>query len=183
MPELEHLLKAVFNDTDLPVEDIPRIELYQDQVLKLFTLSADKHNPSGKVLTKAMVHNYTKEGLIKPAAGKRYNRQLIMQIICVYILEQSLCIDDIKNLTRPADVDFEACYTRFLAYKKRIRNVVPSMLSEQFHSGLKDPVDRLSLCMALSEISVYMRRLCEGLVDYCDDTETVLTEGEDKNVY
>ncbi len=167
MPELTELLKAVFSDTDLPPGDIPKLELYMDQVLSLFDqgLYAAKREPSDKLLTKTMVHNYVKEGLMQPVKGKKYTRQQVMQLLCVYRLKQTLRLNDVKALTGRADVDFEACYTHLLEDKKRIRNALPPLLSEQLPADLNDPNERLSLCLALSEISVYLRRLCESVID------------------
>ncbi len=179
MPELEQLLKLVFNDNDLLPEDIPKLDLYMDQVLSLFDqgLSSTKRDPSDKLLTKTMVHNYVKEGLMQPVRGKKYTRQQVMQLLCVYRLKQTLRLNDVKALTGRADVDFEACYTHLLSDKKRIRSTLPPMLSEQLPADLTDPNERLSLCLALSEIAVYLRRLCECLID------SIHIEGDEKNVY
>lgn len=78
-----------------------------------------------------MVNNYVKEGLITPVRGKKYTRQQIMQLLCVYHLKQTLRLNDIKALTGRDDVDFEACYTRLLEDKERMRAAIPPLLREQ----------------------------------------------------
>ena len=55
--------------------DIPTIDLYMDQLLtyidaQLRPLVA----PDEKLLTASMVNNYTKNGLVPRAAGKKYNQ-------------------------------------------------------------------------------------------------------------
>ena len=167
MSELDALIDAVFSDQDIQPADVPRLDLYMDQVLSLFdeTLSAEKRDPSDKLLTKTMVHNYVKEGLLAPVRGKKYTRQQIMQLLCVYHLKQTLRLNDIKALTGRDDVDFEACYTRLLEDKERMRAVIPPLLREQLPVDTDDPNERLSLCLALSEIACYLRRLCESLID------------------
>lgn len=112
-----------------------------------------------------MVNNYVKEGLITPVRGKKYTRQQIMQLLCVYHLKQTLRLNDIKALTGRDDVDFEACYTRLLEDKERMRAAIPPLLREQLPVDTDDPNERLSLCLALSEIACYLRRLCESLID------------------
>ena len=114
MPDFGQILERVFSDQDIMPADVPQLDLYMDQVLSLFDqhLSADKRNPSDKLLTKTMVNNYVKEGLITPVRGKKYTRQQIMQLLCVYHLKQNLRLSDVKALTGREDVDFEACYMR-----------------------------------------------------------------------
>ena len=167
MPRLEKTIEAVFADRDIMPDEVPQLDLYMDQVLTLFDqcLSGSKRTPEDKLLTKTMVNNYVKEGLMTPVKGKKYTRQQIMQLLCVYHLKQTLRLNDIKALTGRDDVDFEACYTRLLEDKERMRAVIPPLLREQLPVDTDDPNERLSLCLALSEIACYLRRLCESLID------------------
>ena len=73
MPRLEQTIDAVFSDRDITPSDVPQLDLYMDQVLTLFdrTLSESKRTPEDKLLTKTMVNNYVKEGLITPVRGKK----------------------------------------------------------------------------------------------------------------
>lgn len=167
MPDLDRLIDAVFADCDILPADVPHLDLYMDQVLSLFeqTLSDSKRDPSDKLLTKTMINNYVKEGLITPVRGKKYTRQQIMQLLCVYHLKQSLRLSDVKALTGREDVDFEACYTRLLTQKEQMRAAIPALLREHLPADADDPNERLTLCLALCEIAVYLRRLCESLID------------------
>ena len=114
MPRLEQTIDAVFSDRDITPSDVPQLDLYMDQVLTLFdrTLSESKRAPGDKLLTKTMVNNYVKEGLMTPVRGKKYTREQIMQLLCVYHLKQTLRLSDVKALTGRTDVDFEAQTTR-----------------------------------------------------------------------
>ena len=112
MPRLEKTIEAVFADRDIMPDEVPQLDLYMDQVLTLFDqcLSGSKRTPEDKLLTKTMVNNYVKEGLMTPVKGKKYTRQQIMQLLCVYHLKQTLRLNDVKALTGRDDVDFAACY-------------------------------------------------------------------------
>lgn len=171
MPTLHTLLEEVFSDADIHTNDVPRLELYMDQVLALFdeALTDNKRTPEDKLLTKTMVHNYSKEGLLMPVKGKKYTRQHIMQLLCVYHLKQTLALSDVKALTGRSDVDFEACYVRLLRAKEQMRDLIPPLLLEHLPGDSPDSDERLALCLILSEISTYMRRLCEQLIDGTDD--------------
>nr|WP_297171431.1 DUF1836 domain-containing protein [uncultured Agathobaculum sp.] len=167
MRSIDEAVNVVFSDRDILPADVPQLDLYMDQILSLFEygLGGSKRNPADKLLTKTMVNNYVKEGLITPVRGKKYTRQQIMQLLCVYHLKQTLHLGDIKALTGRDDVDFEACYNRLLAYKARMRDAIPPLLHEHLPENTDDPNARLALCLALSEVACYMRRLCESLID------------------
>ena len=163
MPDFGDIIDRVFSDQDILPADVPQLDLYMDQVLSLFDqhLSADKRNPSDKLLTKTMVNNYVKEGLMTPVRGKKYTRQQIMQLLCVYHLKQNLRLSD--------DVDVGACYAHLLEDKTKIRESVPPMLDAFLPYDSDDPNGRLMLCLALSEIASYLRRLCESVIDAIDE--------------
>ena len=167
MHRLDEAIDAVFSDRDILPTDVPQLDLYMDQILSLFEqgLGDGKRHPSDKLLTKTMVNNYVKEGLMTPVRGKKYTRQQIMQLLCVYPLKQTLRLNDVKALTGRDDVDFAACYEHLLADKKRMREAIPPLLTAQLPETPDDPEERLCTCLALSEIANYLRRLCESMID------------------
>ena len=93
MPRLEQTIDAVFSDRDITPSDVPQLDLYMDQVLTLFdrTLSESKRAPGDKLLTKTMVNNYVKEGLMTPVRGKKYTREQIMQLLCCHVIDFFCC--------------------------------------------------------------------------------------------
>lgn len=167
MTELEALFQRVFSDRDIRPEDVPRLDLYMDQILALFDAeqSTDARASGEKPLTKTMVHNYLKEGLLSPVKGKKYSRQQIMQLLCVYQLKQTLPLSDIKALTGRDDVDFLSCYSRLLQCKDELRTSLPPQLLALCEGDPASPDGRLSLCLSLSAIATYARRLCQQLID------------------
>ena len=100
MPRLEQTIDAVFSDRDITPSDVPQLDLYMDQVLTLFdrTLSESKRAPGDKLLTKTMVNNYVKEGLMTPVRGKKYTREQIMQLLCASAASSTVA-DDTGNST------------------------------------------------------------------------------------
>lgn len=167
MSNLHTQIEQVFSDRDLAPSDVPQLDLYMDQVLSLFEqgFASDKRDPTDKILTKTMINNYVKEGLLSPVRGKKYTRQQIMQLLCIYHLKQTLRLSDVKTLTGRDDVDFARCYERLLADKERMRESIPASLQPLLPDDPDDPEALLSCCLALSEIALYMRRLCERLLD------------------
>lgn len=165
----EEIIREVFADHDLLPSDVPNLDLYMDQVLTLFDdhLSDNKRSPDDKLMTKTMINNYSKERLLMPVKGKKYSRQHIMQLLCIFQLKQALMLSDIKSLTARGDeIDFEHCYQKYLEIKDGLRKYIPDELAKAAGSvDLNDPQAVLSLCLSLTAMSTYMRRLCETIID------------------
>ena len=71
--ELDAVIADALNDAELKAEDIPAIDLYVDQIINLV---ADKQKEGSqrfleKQLTKTMINNYSKDGVITPVKGKK----------------------------------------------------------------------------------------------------------------
>ena len=96
--ELSDLIRRAVGDADLLDTDIPAIDLYLDQILNLISerQSASAPRYRERVLTKTMVNNYSKDGLISPISGKKYSRAHIVEILLVYAMKGTLSIDEIK---------------------------------------------------------------------------------------
>lgn len=97
--DLEKTVSYAINDADLKSGDIPSIDLYLDQIINLV---ADKNAEgsemfSDRVLTKTMINNYSKDGLIKPIKGKKYSKEHIVQMLLVYSLKNTLSISSIRR--------------------------------------------------------------------------------------
>lgn len=76
---------------------IPDIDLYMDQVLSYMQrqhigLQVDE------TLTSSMVNNYTKQGVMPKAKGKKYNREHIAYLTAICLLKQVISMTDCKTL-------------------------------------------------------------------------------------
>ena len=67
---------------DLPQwELLPDIGLYMDQVITLMDRTFSPALPKGE-MTKSMVNNYVKVGLIPRPVGKKYDREHLAMLLC-----------------------------------------------------------------------------------------------------
>ncbi|MEG2054425.1 MAG: DUF1836 domain-containing protein, partial [Oscillospiraceae bacterium] len=66
-------------------------------------LGKNKRFETDKLLTKTMINNYSKEGLIKPIHGKKYSKEHITQMLLIYQLKGTLSIQEIKAFFDWAD--------------------------------------------------------------------------------
>ncbi len=171
MKAFSGLLDAAFSDADISPAELPRLDLYMDQILTLFDegLSANKRFPDEKLLTKTMINNYSKEHLILPVKGKKYSREQLIQLLCILNLKQTLSLSDLKTLlTRESEtVNFEKAYEKSLEMKERLKQALPELLVKlpENRSDSSESETRLALTLALSSGATYFRRVCEGLID------------------
>ena len=94
--KLNELLQEAVNDADLTSSEIPSIDLYLEQILLLV---ADKNKEGSELadrtLTKNMINNYSKDGMIMPVKGKKYTKEQIVQMLVVYSLKNTLSFEEI----------------------------------------------------------------------------------------
>lgn len=95
MPQNE---QAFDNALRLPSwESLPDFGLYMDQVIVLMERALDGVLPEGE-LTKSMVNNYVKVGLIPRPTGKKYEREHLALLMMICILKQALSMEEIAAL-------------------------------------------------------------------------------------
>lgn len=92
---------------------LPDIGLYMDQVITLMERVFAPALGPGEI-TKSMVNNYVKVGLIKRPVGKKYDREHLAQLLMIGVLKQALSLEDIaKVLSLLCAEDTQAGYARF----------------------------------------------------------------------
>jgi len=96
------ILAAAEKIADSPLlhyERLPDIDLYVEQMTSyLEDRMGDSVRVSDeKIITKPMVNNYTKAGLLPRPSQKRYNRDHLISLAYICLLKQSLTFNDIKT--------------------------------------------------------------------------------------
>lgn len=101
-------------------EELPNIDLYLDQVVTLLenslkTLVSLKDEKKTTVITKTMINNYVKQGILKPPVNKKYSKENIARLIVICILKQIYSINDINSLIKLAleTSGIEISYNKF----------------------------------------------------------------------
>lgn len=172
--QIKPLLDQIMEPSDIEITDIPKIDLYMDQVITLFenALGTSKRLPEDKLLTKTMINNYTKDKILMPAKNKKYTPEHIVQMALIYHLKQSLLIGDIKNLFQATlhhkDVDVWAVYQQFLDQKKEQSDIVREQIEAQTasqESKLNNKEQTLFTILSLIEHANTYKRLAEKLID------------------
>ena len=116
-------------------EELPRINLYLEQVIEevVFILHPIFGDNADKWITRTMVGNYVKQGLIPRPEGKRYAKEHIAYLVYISMAKQVLSMGEIKHL-----VDIQrAAYPIETAY---------DYMCNEFENALRDIFQRQSLC-------------------------------------
>ena len=80
-------------------DTLPDFPLYMDQVLSYMERQTIRLDESD-ALTASMVNNYTKNGLVPRAEGKKYNREHLAYLTFICILKQVMSSRDMDLLIR-----------------------------------------------------------------------------------
>lgn len=125
--------------------ELPDIDLYLDQVVNYLERYLENYsvNKEDKIITKTMINNYVKQGIMPAPEKKKYNRTHIAYLLVICILKQVYCISDIGKLISLTIKSFEIekAYNRFCANLEiSIKNVftrkefpnVEKMTEEQY---------------------------------------------------
>lgn len=175
--EMEALVTEAVRDADLYPAEIPAIDLYLDQITSLV---GDRHREGAahfadRELTRTMINNYSKDGLLSPIKGKKYSKEHILQMLLVYELKNTLSIGEIKRVLQSiyALPDYspallERVYLRYLSVKAMDRaqaTEAVKLLADTEQLSPEREEDFLALILGLSTLSSYLKTIVQVLLD------------------
>lgn len=186
-------------DNELKVEDIPSIKQYADQVTEL--LNSKLHNrrkgdETSIAISKAMINNYTKSGLLNPSDKKKYDKNHIILLSLIFHLKQVLSLDDIKTIFNPilknletpevkkSIISLDDIYKAFLEFQKeeyfdtcndfedRFNRVCHKINNPFENHESKDMIEKFLTVLLLVAEATAAKQLAEEMIDtYFKTTE------------
>lgn len=78
-------------------ERLPDIGLYMDQMITLMERTFKGVLPDGEI-TRSMVNNYVKSGLLPRPVGKKYDRDHLARLMMICLLKQALSMEHIAQI-------------------------------------------------------------------------------------
>lgn len=97
--------------------ELPNLDLYLDQTVTIIEKYLKNYigNKDDAIITKTMINNYVKQGLMRPPRKKKYNKIHIATLIVICTLKQVYSINDISELIKLAinTVKFNSAYDKF----------------------------------------------------------------------
>ena len=175
--ELYNIANNAVKEEELKGADIPAIDLYVDQIINLVAdktqLSSERYHD--KQLTKTMINNYSKDGLITPIKGKKYTKEQIIQILTVYTLKNTLSIGEIKRLLDGAYAlegfngdELVKIYDRYIDIKTDNRDysqVILNNLIESHSLDIENEKDFMLVVGSLLSLSGFLKNIAQALID------------------
>ncbi|MBT2697386.1 DUF1836 domain-containing protein [Bacillus sp. ISL-40] len=184
MENINQIIENLGLDTNLNLNEIPKIDLYMDQVIQLFEnkFNESKRNEEEKVLTKTMINNYAKGKLIFPIHNKKYSREHLILMSLIYQLKGALSINDIKVTLDGVnkkiiqdEIDLDSFYTSYLNlngqnvedFKEDIEKRVTEVKEEieEAHNETSLYLEQVLMISSLVHMSNLYRKVAEKLVD------------------
>ena len=102
-------------------EELPNINLFLEQVVTLINdnlapyifISSDSKDET-ELLTKTMINNYVKHGIIEAPIKKQYTKSQVAKLFAMCVLKQVYSMQDIKKLLAMAlKSDIQISYNKF----------------------------------------------------------------------
>lgn len=180
------------------LDEIPEYRLFISQVEEFFDKKLGKSvvddDEEKKIISKTMIQNYIKDGLIMPPEGKSYNRGHVILLAIIYNLKSILTIKDIKKLLTPIlekldmeenDDNIECIYDTFFSLKESFLDNFSNLLEQDIdlinqklegwdHDNY-DKIHNILLVLTLVTQANIRKRLAEHII------ELYFTEEEDPN--
>ena len=175
--ELYNIAREAVREEELTSGEIPNIDLYVDQIINLI---ADKNSQSAeryldKQLTKTMINNYSKDGLITPVKGKKYTKEQIIQMLSIYTLKNTLSIGEIKRLMDGEyaidgydGAALAETYDRYISIKHQNREYSTEILTnlmEKNSLDIESDRDFFVTVGALLSLSNSLKNIAQELID------------------
>lgn len=177
MNTIEEIITKYSENKDLSVEEIPKLDLYMDQILTFFSghFNQETKNKNSELLTKSMINNYTKEKILSPVKGKKYNKNQIIQLLCIMNLKQTLSLTEIKTLFTSENIgekELENAYTSSLSVKEKLmalfsEDLINTFVKEEAHSKIQEE-NILEMVLTLSSLSNFLSCIASDLITGLD---------------
>ena len=159
--DAKELLQNSQKTKALRPDDIPDLDLYMDQIIALMSAHLGESGEK-EPLTRTMIHNYSKAGLISPVKGKKYTKEHILQMLVIYSLKNTLSIAQVKRVLNGAamcgvgEKELTDCFNTQLERREHLNDrVTDAMVHIMEETGMKleTPADALSFLLTLTDIT------------------------------
>lgn len=171
--KIDEIINEMPQRSSLSPKDIPALDLYMDQIMTLFDtyLSNHKRYENDKLLTKTMINNYSKEGILKPIKGKKYTKEHIIQMLVIYSLKNTITIQEIKKVLEPfhqESKNIESIYQHYLdtmdiIIKDKSNELLDFVNQNDYNDT--NPENLLSMLLIISSLSSFYQTIAQKIID------------------
>lgn len=131
--QVRQLARELADAPQIRREEIPDLEIYMDQLTTYLDRRLGFYNREEGVpfVTRSMVNNYSKAGVLPPPVSKRYNRVHVMVLSLVCQLKRLFTIQDLGRLLAPTggeEQGADALYRLFLTAQRQAFEEAPALV-------------------------------------------------------
>ena len=197
--DIKDIIDDVFSMELLDTSEIPKIDLYMEQVTSFFEdqLGDLRRKEDDKILTKTMVNNYTKYEVLPHPIKKKYSKDHMIALAYIIMLKKVLSIQDIKaffNLSETYDpLMLEPQYNVFKQIMESTYQSTAELLDKELdkmdntllENGIQDDKARLMtlvgcLCCEASAFKLLAERLIDRYEKKPEEEKKVKDEKKSK---
>ena len=132
-----------------------------DQVITLMDRTFSPALPKGE-MTKSMVNNYVKVGMIPRPVGKKYDREHLAMLLMICVFKQALSMESISRLLGfLCERDVRTGYDQFCAIIRRIEESAKGGRIELFGDGMDEREMALRSGVMAALCTIHTCRLLE----------------------
>ena len=173
--DIRALLEASMKTKQLHPSDIPELDLYMDQIISLMNTHLGNDGEK-EPLTRTMIHNYSKAGVIAPVKGKKYSKEHILQMLAVYSLKNTLNITQIKRIRSGSAEngggakELASCCNTQLERRDAISSHLMDSLEQmtkETNMTLDTPEEALSFLLTLTDLTDTLTAFTSAITQKC----------------
>lgn len=112
-------------------DELPDFPIFVDQVISFIESKlTDYFFDDEKIITKSMINNYVKQGIVRPPVKKKYERDQLVFLIIICILKKSFTLEEIAMIINSVleSVDIVVSYNY---YCDELENCVKSIIEKR----------------------------------------------------
>lgn len=173
--DIRALLEASMKTKQLRPSDIPELDLYMDQIISLMNTHLGNDGKK-EPLTRTMIHNYSKAGVIAPVKGKKYSKEHILQMLAVYSLKNTLTITQIKRIlsgiaeSGGGAKELADCFNTQLERRAVISSQLMAsveQMTKETNMTLDTPEAALSFLLTLTDLTDTLTAFASAITQKC----------------
>lgn len=180
--KLRQELEEVIHSPLVDLTDIPKVDLYMEQVTSFFDDELGSALGKGQetAFTKTMINNYTKAGVLPRPVKKKYGRQHMVLLTYIFLFKQILSIQDIGRCFRLLDgqeEEMEPLYGAFHEMVDEYREQYAACVLERQarveakleEHGIDNERNRLMMLISLMSLEATSHKMvCDRLLEDAD---------------
>ena len=173
--DIRALMEASMKTKQLRPSDIPELDLYMDQIISLMNTHLGNDGEK-EPLTRTMIHNYSKAGVIAPVKGKKYSKEHILQMLAVYSLKNTLTITQIKRIlsgiaeSGGGAKELADCFNTQLERRAVISSQLMAsveQMTKETNMTLDTPEAALSFLLTLTDLTDTLTAFASAITQKC----------------